>query len=418
MRAGSEKQVSVAVIGGGAAGMTAAIFAALAGASVTIFDKNERAGRKLGITGKGRCNLTNDCPMDELIASIRRNPRFLYAAASAFTPQDVMAFFEDELGVPLKTERGNRVFPASDRAGDIVYALVKKTRELGCRYVVSPVEEILREDTRVIGVSAGGRKEFFDRVIVCTGGASYPTTGSTGDGLRFARELGLRVIPFRPSLIPLTVKERDCAEMMGLSLKNTGLRLLSPEGKILYEDMGEMLFTHFGMSGPTVLSASAHLPEQANGCRIELDLKPALDEKTLDDRILRDFAQNGNLNFSNGLRGLLPAKMIPVIVRRSGIPQDRKLHSVTREERRTLLRLLKCLSFTVTGTRPIAEAIVSAGGVDVREIDPKTMESKKLSGLYFAGETLDLDAYTGGFNLQIAFCTGRLAGIHAAKNHT
>lgn len=418
METNTDKPLDIAVIGAGAAGMVAAIFAAENGAKVTLFDKNERAGRKLGLTGKGRCNLTNNCPVNGFIESVQRNPRFLYTAASAFTPQDVMAFFENELGVPLKTERGDRVFPCSDRAGDIVYALVKKTRSLGIGYQVGSVESVAAENGTVAGIHKDGKLLPFDRVIVCTGGASYPSTGSTGDGTRFASELGLDVLPFRPSLIPLTTVE-NCAEMMGLSLKNTGLRLFDTEkNKTVYEDMGEMLFTHFGVSGPMILSASAHLPD-LSGCkpgrfRIELDLKPALDEQTLDARLLRDFAAAPNKDLGNALGGLLPQKMIPVMIRRSGINGRTKVNALTREQRKTLVELLKCFPLTVKGVRPIDEAIISAGGVSVKELDPRTMECKKIRGLYFAGETVDVDAYTGGFNLQIAFCTGRLAGISAA----
>jgi predicted Rossmann fold flavoprotein len=408
--------VSVAVVGGGPAGMTAAIFASAAGADVTLFERGDRLGRKLGITGKGRCNLTNNCAPDEFLRSVPTNPRFLYSALYAFPPQELMTWVES-LGVPLKTERGNRVFPVSDRASDVVNAL---RREVGrsCR--------IARE--RVTGISTGGgeltglrtaKGEYgFDRVIIATGGLSYPMTGSDGDGLRFAEELGLEVVPPTPALVPLETVENWCAEAMGLSLRNTGLKVTDAEtGKTVYEDFGEMMFTHFGVSGPMILSASSYLPDIKPGkYRISLDLKPALDMRELDARILSDFAKYANRDFINSLGDLLPAKLIPVIVKLSDIDPHRKVNSITKTERAALVALLKGLTCTVKRTRPIAEAIVTSGGVKVSELNPRTMECKKIRGLYFAGEVIDVDAYTGGFNLHIAFCTGRAAGIAAAEN--
>ena len=404
----------IAVVGAGAAGLMAAGRAAECGAEVTLFEKNKYSGRKLLITGKGRCNVCNDCDVNTVIENVQSgNPRFLYAALNAFPPSDVKAFFEAE-GVPLKTERGNRVFPVSDKAADIAEALRRYNRRVGVLFVHAEVKTIRSEDGAFV-VEADGEKRF-DRVILATGGASYPLTGSTGDGYRFARSLGVAVTDLRPSLVPLETEERDPAEMQGLSLKNTGLAVTDSEsGKTVYTDFGEMLFTHYGVSGPMILSASAHLKDLRRGRYVlHLNFKPALDEKTLDNRLLADFAKYANRDFANSLSDLLPQKLIPVVVRRSGIDAQKKVNLITRTERQTLLALLRDFTLTVKRTRPIAEAIVTSGGVDVREISPKTMECKKLPGLYFCGELLDADAYTGGFNLQIAFSTGRLAGESAA----
>lgn len=405
---------TIAVIGGGAAGLMAAGCAARAGARVLLFESNPKVGRKIYITGKGRCNVTNCCDVPQVLANVPVNPRFLYSALGQFSPQDAMAFFES-LGVPLKVERGNRVFPVSDKAADIVDALFAFVKKQGVQLVFQPVSRIVSENGAVCGVEAGGKTYEADRVIVATGGASYPATGSTGDGYRFARALGHTIVPPRPSLVPLVESGDVCREMMGLSLKNVRLAAFE-DGKKVFEDFGEMLFTHFGVSGPLVLSASAHMRHfGSKSYRLAIDLKPALDEKTLDKRLLGDFEKHKNSDFINALGELLPRKMIPVVVRLSGIDARGKVHSVTRAQRQSLVRLLKAFPVEISGARPIAEAIITSGGVAVKEVNPKTMESKKVPGLYFAGEVLDVDAYTGGFNLQIAWATGRLAGLSAAE---
>lgn len=402
--------VRIAVVGGGAAGMFAVITAAGEGAEVTLFERGERLGLKLGITGKGRCNLTNNCAPDEFLRSVPTNPRFLYSAINSFSPADTIAYFES-LGVPLKTERGGRVFPVSDKASDIVNAL---RREVGrsCRVVHERVTGVAVDGGAVTGLRTASGPQTFDRVIIATGGLSYKSTGSDGDGLRFARELGLAVTPTKPSLVPLETVEGWCADAMGLSLKNTGLKITDTvTGKVVYDDFGELLFTHFGLSGPMVLSASAYLPQITPGrYKISLDLKPALDFAALDTRILSDFAKYKNRDFGNALSDLLPLKLIPVIVGLSGVDFRRKVNSITKTERAALAALLKGLTCTVKCARPIDEAIVTSGGVSVAEFNPRTMECKRIKGLYFAGEVIDVDAYTGGFNLQIAFATGRAAG--------
>ncbi len=405
----------VAVIGGGAAGLMAAVAAADMGAAVTVLEKNERPGRKLGITGKGRCNVTNDCDREEFLANVPTNPRFLYGALNRFSTADTKAFFE-AAGVPLKTERGKRVFPCSDKARDIVDALVRSCRERGVEILQKNVSGLILEDGTVRGVRVGEACIFADAVIVCTGGMSYRQTGSDGAGYRFAREAGLAVTELRPSLVPLVSHSKMCAAMQGLSLKNVALNVVDRRtGKMVYEDFGEMMFTHFGMTGPLILSASAHIPDAAEGhYEARIDLKPALDKKTLDRRLLGDFGKFANRDFANSLDELLPRKMIPVIVACSGIPADKKVHSITREERQGLCELLKSFSVPIDGFRPINEAIITKGGVDVRQVLPKTMRAKGVEGLYFAGEVLDLDAYTGGFNLQIAFSTAVVAGESAA----
>lgn len=398
----------IAVIGAGAAGMMAAGRAAELGGDVTLFEKNSFSGKKLRITGKGRCNVCNDCDVNTVIENVPTNPRFLYAALHAFAPADTKAFFEGR-GVPLKTERGNRVFPVSDNAEDIVNALRAYTKENGVHYVPEAVRSV-RADGDGFTVTAAGDHPF-DRVIIATGGASYPRTGSTGDGYRFAREMGIEVTALSPSLVPLETVERDPAEMQGLSLKNTALEIIdTASGKCIYRDFGEMLFSHYGVTGPMILSASSHLRKVESGRYVlKLDLKPALDEKTLDARLLSDFGKFANRDFANSLGELLPQKMIPVIIRRCGIDPQKKVNAVTREERRTLLELLKGFTLTVKQPRPISEAIITSGGVSVKELSPKTMEAKKVPGLFFCGEIIDVDAYTGGFNLQIAFSTARLA---------
>ncbi|MBQ3056589.1 MAG: NAD(P)/FAD-dependent oxidoreductase [Clostridia bacterium] len=407
--------VTVAVIGGGAAGLMAAIHAARLGADVTVFEKNERCGRKLRITGKGRCNVTNHCTRDVFFANVTGNARFLFSAWDRFSAEDTEAFFE-ELGVPLKVERGNRVFPVSDKATDIVDALVRECRRTGVNIVCATVAELLVEGGRVRGVRTSRGEMQFDAVIVATGGVSYPLTGSTGDGYRFATAVGHTVVTPTASLVPLVEDGNFCAGVQGLSLRNVRLSVHDAvKNKTVFEDFGEMLFTHYGLSGPLVLSASAHLTDMCPGrYTLFIDLKPALDEKTLDARLLSDFKKYQNRDFLNALSDLLPQKLIAPLVRLSGIDARKKVNAITREERFALLALLKGLPVKVRGFRPIAEAIITKGGVALTEISPRTMASKKAQGLYFAGEVLDLDAYTGGFNLQIAFSTAVLAGESAA----
>ena len=408
--------VRVAVVGGGAAGMMAAIAAANMGANVTLFERNDRLGKKLRITGKGRCNVTNDCDRDTFLSNVPTNPRFLYSALASFTTADTKAFFEN-LGVPLKTERGNRVFPVSDKAIDVVVALKDAVRDAGVKVINERVTSLLLRDGAVCGVYTS-RPYDFERVIVCTGGKSYPLTGSDGDGYKLAVQAGHSVTKLLPSLVPITCKGNDHRAMQGLSLRNVGLTIKdNATGKAVYRDFGEMMFTHFGLTGPMILSASAHLPDIApDKYTAYIDLKPALDEKTLDARLLSDFAKYHNKDFANSLGDLLPQKMIEVVVARSGIDPHKKVNSITAEERRELIALLKGFSMSLQGFRPIDEAIVTNGGVNVGEIKPASMESRIVSGLYFAGEVLDVDAYTGGFNLQIAFSTGHLAGESAATD--
>ena len=408
----------IIVIGAGAAGMMAAIAAAENGNPPMLLERNERPGRKLMITGKGRCNLTNRCDLRELIASVPENGRFLYSAFSRFSPDDMIRFCEEN-GLPVKTERGNRVFPVSDKAVDVVDLLDRRCRALGCRRTTARVTHICAENGAVTGVmTEDGRFWAADRVILATGGASYPATGSTGDGYRLAAELGHTIIPPAPSLIPMVVEGTDCADMMGLSLRNTALRVTdATSGKTVYTDFGEMLFTHFGVSGPMILSASAHLRKPQPGqYTLHLDLKPALSPDQLDLRLQREIAQNPNKDYANLLGALLPSKMISVFVRRSAIPPHTKANCISREMRRTILDHMKDFSITVHGFRPLAEAIVTTGGICVSEVSPQTMASKRVQGLYCCGEVLDVDAYTGGFNLQIAWSTGRAAGEAAAKS--
>ena len=409
----------ILVIGGGAAGMMAAITAARHGAAVTLVERNEKMGRKLYITGKGRCNVTNDCSPEQALSQIPRGGRFLHSAMNRFPPEETKRFFRD-LGVSLKTERGNRVFPVSDRSTDIIDALVRELRRRKVRIVHGRVSHILTNGQGVTGVTMeDGNTLPGNRVILCTGGASYPATGSTGDGYRLAEELGHTIVPPRGSLVPLMAAREDCARMQGLALKNVKIRIRNQKKKTVYEDFGELLFTHFGLSGPVILSASAHLDDfTKNGYTVTIDLKPALDDQQLDARLLREFQAQSNKSFGNALNGLLPRLMIPVILDRSGIPPQTKVHDLTRGQRRTLLELLKGFRIDLTGTRPVEEAIVTSGGVKLKEVDPATMASKLVPGLYIAGELLDADGYTGGFNLQIAWATGYAAGTHAATFET
>ncbi len=409
---------SVLIIGAGAAGLTAAAFAAQAGAKVTVAERNERPARKVMITGKGRCNVTNSCAMlNDLVASVPTNGRFLNGAFSRFMPSDTIELFES-LGVELKVERGNRVFPVSDKAVDIVDALVKNAVQSGAEIIHERVSSLVINDGKLEGaVFESGEKFSCTRVIVATGGLSYPQTGSTGDGYELARQAGHSIVEPRPSLVPLVCHEGFCSDLQGLSLRNIEITVINSENyREIYRDFGEMLFTHYGVSGPVVLSASAHMKDITPGkYEIHIDLKPALTHEQLDARVQRDFLECANKNFINALDRLLPKKLVPVIVRLSRIKPSTKVNQVTKQQRAQLVALLKDLKVTVLRTRPVEEAIITCGGVDTKEIDPRTMQSKLLPGLFFAGEVIDVDAYTGGFNLQIAFSTGRLAGLSAAE---
>jgi len=399
------------VIGGGPAGMFAAITAARQGRNVLLLERNERLGRKLLITGKGRCNVTNDCSGQEVLQNTPRNGRFLYSAMTAFPPEKTMEFFRNA-GCELKTERGNRVFPVTDKSQSILDCLQRELRRLHVTVLTDRAERILVLGGRAAGVACQKQSHTADWVILATGGVSYPATGSTGDGYVMARELGHTVVPQEGNLVPLEIAGSDCADMQGLSLRNAGVRLVNAKGKVLYQDFGEMLFTHFGVSGPTVLSASCHL--KGEGCRLIIDLKPALDEKKLDDRILRDLELYQNRAMENALTDLLPRSMIPVVLRRLDVDPATQANSLTRQKRRELVSLLKAFSLEITGKRPVSEAIITSGGVKVSEIDPKTMQSRLVPGLFFAGEIIDCDAYTGGFNLQIAWATAYAAAMGAS----
>lgn len=403
-------KADVVVIGGGAAGSMCALTAAQRGLSVVLLEPNKMLGKKLRITGKGRCNVTNNCDIKTVLANIPGDGRFLYSALNRFEPRDTIALFES-LGVPLKTERGNRVFPVSDRSHDIANALERAYARAGGRVLHAAATDILTRDGAVFAVVTTEGTIDCDAAVVCTGGMSYPLTGSTGDGYRFAQQFGHTVTPLRASLVPLESNDPWCAEMQGFSLRNVTLTVYDEHNKQVYSDLGEMLFTHFGVSGPLVLSASAHMRDfSQHSYRLSIDLKPALDEKKLDARILRDFQKYANRDFKNALYDLAGHAMIPVLVRLSGIPEDTKVNTVTREQRHKLVDLFKHFPVSVCGTRPISEAIITSGGVSVKEINPRTMASKRMPGLYFAGEVLDLDAYTGGYNLQIAWSTGYVAG--------
>ena len=401
----------VIVVGAGAAGLMAAGKAAENGHQVHLYEKNDRLGKKILITGKGRCNVTNYSDIDNFLNNIPGNPYFLYSAFYGLDSYGTIDFF-NKLGLETKVERGNRVFPVSDKAADVVSALERYIRKNKVKlHLNSPVKGIEVKDGQAVGIKTAGGIVEADAVIVCTGGLSYPGTGSTGDGYKFAKDCGHKVTKLYPSLVPLRTKENWCGEVMGLSLKNIAISIKNNKGKELYKDFGEMLFTHFGVSGPVILSASRHLLGKFDeGLKLYIDLKPALDEKTLDSRILRDFEKYINKDFSNALGDLLPQKLIPVVIRLSGIDNGKKVHDITKEERKHLVSVIKGLELNITGTTGYNEAVITSGGIDVDEINPSTMESKLVKNLYFAGEGLDCDAYTGGYNLQIAFSTGFAAG--------
>ena len=399
----------VIVIGGGPAGMFAAITAAQNGSRVLLLERNDRLGKKLLITGKGRCNVTNHCSAREVLENTPRNGRFLFSVMENFPPEKVYAFFEEN-GCPLKTERGNRVFPVSDRSQSVLDCLVKLIRKNHITVQTDRVTDILTKDGAVIGVRSREQTYEAQSVILAAGGLSYPATGSTGDGYAMARALGHTIVEPEGSLVPLETAGTDCQDMQGLSLRNVAVKLLDQRGKLLYKDFGELLFTHFGISGPTALSASAHL--KGEGCRLLIDLKPALEPQKLQERIMRDLDQYRNRTMENALTDLLPRSMIPVVLRKLNISAQLQANSLKKEQRRALTELLKAFPVEITGKRPVAEAIITSGGIRVSEINPKTMESKIISGLFFAGEVIDCDAYTGGFNLQIAWATAYAAGAN------
>ena len=401
------------IIGGGPAGMFAAITAARQGQRVLLLERNDRLGKKLLITGKGRCNVTNDCSAQEVLQNTPHNGRFLYSAMTAFTPSQTMRFFR-QCGCELKTERGNRVFPVTDQSQTILECLTKELRRWNVTVKRDRVQHILTEKDCVTGVAGAAGEYASDWVILATGGVSYPATGSTGDGYAMAAELGHTIVKQEGNLVPLEAAGEDCPAMQGLSLRNVSVKLVNAKGKLLYQDFGELLFTHFGVSGPTVLSASCHL--KGEGCRLLIDLKPALEENKLDERILRDMQMYQNRAMENALTDLLPRSMIPVILRRLNIDPAMQANSLTKQKRRELVQLLKAFSVEITAKRPVAEAIITSGGVKVSEIDPKTMESKRIKGLYFAGEIIDCDAYTGGFNLQIAWATAYAAAMAVGRD--
>lgn len=402
----------VVIIGAGAAGMFAAVIAAKNGLRVLLLEKNDRSGKKLAITGKGRCNVTNACSAEEVLKNVPRNGRFLYSAINRFTPEQTMQFFQEH-GCSLKIERGNRVFPISDRSADIIEALEAALKKYHVTRRKATALSLFAQEGKIAAVKTTEGLISAQRVILCTGGVSYPLTGSTGDGYRMAEDLGHRVVAPVGSLVPLT-SDDDCAQMQGLSLRNTQLQLLDAKGKVVFQDFGELLFTHFGLSGPTVLSASAHM-KAGERYTIRLDLKPALDEQKLDARFLRDFEKYANRSMENALADLYPSSMIPVLLRRCGIDPSMKANSLTKVQRRALLEQTKRFKIEISGTRPVEEAIITRGGIHVKEVDPKTMQSKLVQGLYFAGEILDCDAYTGGFNLQIAWSTAYTAATACAQ---
>ena len=400
----------VAVIGGGPSGVLAAAFSAKNGNDTLLLEKNEKLLKKLYITGKGRCNITNRCDISDFFANIPVNAEFLYSALYSFTNEDIINLL-DSVGVAVKTERGNRVFPVTDQAATVCDGLRRFLKESGAKVRLNTtVQKLTKQGETFDIVTDNGTIKGFHRIILATGGMSYPTTGSTGDGYRFAKSFGHTITPLEGNLVPLETEEEFVSSLSGLSLRNVSLKLKNEKGKLLYEDFGEMMFTHFGITGPLVISASSHL--KGSSCTVHLDLKPALDEKQLDERLLRDFTKFQNKAFHNSLDELLPKSLIPVVVELSGIDPKKQCNAITKEERRRLLSLLKNFTLHIRGKRPIKEAIITSGGVDVREINPSTMESKRVPGLYFSGELIDTDAYTGGFNLQIAYSTGYLAGTN------
>ncbi len=407
----------IGIVGGGAAGMMAAVRAAENGHSVTLFEKNEKLGKKIFITGKGRCNVTNACDIEMLFQNIVTNEKFMYSAFYTFTNDQMMEFLEKE-GCVLKTERGDRVFPKSDHSSDIIRTMENAMKRRGVKVLLNTtVKKLITDGESVTGLVTDGGKEWqFDSVIVATGGVSYPLTGSTGDGYRFAKEAGHKIKDALPALVPLEAEEVFCKELMGLSLKNVSVRLMAGKRK-LYEGFGEMLFTHFGVSGPLILSASSFYTsyKKNDPVMLYIDLKPALSGEQLDKRILRDFEENKNKQFRNAISGLFPSKLIPVMIACSGIEPDKKVNEISKEERKGFVKVIKEFPLHITGTRGFSEAIITQGGVNVKEIDPSTMQSKLVKGLYFAGEVLDVDALTGGFNLQVAWSTGYLAGENAGN---
>lgn len=408
-------KADIIIIGGGAAGMMAAVSAASTGVEVCLIEKNRKLGRKLNITGKGRCNLTNDCDVENLITAVKANSKFLYTAFYTFDSHAVMAFFE-ELGLPVKTERGGRVFPVSDSAEDVTAALCIKMKQAGVKIVYENVSEILISDNNVTGIRLSNNSTIScDSVILATGGKSYPATGSTGDGYKMSDKLGHTIIDISPALVPLVTREKWVTDLQGLSLKNAVIKLYDNKGECVYNDFGEMLFTHFGVSGPLMLSASIYADKVSpqNTYKLTIDLKPALDIKTLEARLIRDFEKNINKAYKNSLNKLLPQKMIPVFIELTGIDADKKINQLTKQERAKIIKTFKCIEITVIGKRSLKEAIITKGGINTTEIDPHTMESKIVKGLYFAGEIIDVHAVTGGYNLQIAWSTGYLAGINA-----
>ena len=410
----------VIVVGGGPAGMMSAITAAENGNEVLIIEKNSTFGKKLLITGKGRCNITSSLYMSDFIKNTPGNGMFLYSAFQNYTNTDIIEFLRKQ-GLEVKEERGNRIFPVTDKSIDVLNCFEKRIKELNIKYMLNTtVEKILIKNYEVLGLRTNREIIKADKIILATGGKSYPLTGSTGDGYRIASELGHKITPIRPSLVPLEIYEREeCKKLQGLSLKNVKIKI-EEDKKVIYEDFGEMIFTHFGISGPTILSGSAHLVRYKNideklknkNIKLSIDLKPALTEEQLDDRILRDFKEFKNKQFKHSLDKLLPQKMLPVIIEQSKIEPEKRVNEVTKEERKRLITLLKNFEITIKGFRPVEEAIITSGGINIKEINPKTMESKLIKGLYFAGEIIDVDAYTGGFNLQIAYSTGYTAGMH------
>lgn len=402
------------VIGGGPAGMLASIIAAQRGNKVLVLERNERLGKKLLITGKGRCNVTNACSAQEVLQNIPRNGRFLFSAMENFPPSSIMDFLESH-GCKLKVERGKRVFPVTDKSSSVLECLRNVMHRSGVEIMTARAQEILTDENGVTGVRISKQVIPAKWVLLATGGVSYPATGSTGDGYEIAQKLGHTIVQPEGSLVPLECIGDDCLNMQGLSLRNVGVKLLNGKNKVLYKDFGELLFTHFGVSGPTVLSASAHL--KGEHCRLVIDLKPALDEGKLNDRLLRDLEMYKNRSMENALTDLLPRSMIPVVLRRLSIPADLQANSLTKQQRRAIVELLKGFSLEISGKRPVAEAIITSGGVKTSEIDPKTMESKKVPGLFFAGEIIDCDAYTGGFNLQIAWATAYAAAMSVKQYH-